>query len=182
MIDERPGIPGNLVDRELDCLAAAAAAGDRSAMDGVLAALAPMIRSIVRARTRDPDDAEQDAAIVVMGCVRTYRPERGAFAAYARAAVFNMAKRYRVMRGPLPARLPEELADRVDAAAAALAGLQAEELLAIAPHREIVEKYFGLGGSEPRSVNQIAASTGRSVPRVRRELAEAVEAMRKAAG
>ncbi len=102
---------------ELDRLAARAAAGDREALDSLLAAIQPRVRRICGRMLLHPEDAEeaaQDALLLVATRIGTFAG-RSRFTTWLHAVASNSARStYRSLRRRAAERLPDHVAEMAD--------------------------------------------------------------------
>ena len=111
------GDPADDPADELDRLAARAAAGDREALDALLAAIQPRVRRICGRMLLHPEDAEeaaQDALLLVATRIGTFAG-RSRFTTWLHAVASNSARStYRSLRRRAAERLPDHVAELAD--------------------------------------------------------------------
>ena len=110
------GTPDRTPD-ELDGLAARAAAGDREALEALLAAIQPRVRRICGRMLLHPEDAEeaaQDALLLVATRIGSFGG-RSRFTTWLHAVASNSARStYRSLRRRAAERLPDRMPEAAD--------------------------------------------------------------------
>ncbi len=159
------------------------AKSDRTVLTEIIHFLQPELISKVRASRIHPNDypdAVQEVLILVIGCVKSFDPSKGDFLHYVRVSVSGLLKDFHSKEGRRHAGV---VSGQVDVPAPVQKELpSAEEYMRdlTEVQRNVVGDHFGLGGSRPYSINQIAARRGMPNAKVKKELAEALVAMRGA--
>ena len=155
-------------------LIALAKSGDAAARAHVVESLRPIIHFLIRQlhiRPHDREDARQECLITVLVCLKLHRT--GPFRRYASKAIRRRLWEFTGERHDLqldPAYdCPYESSE---------ATLIVADLLATAPHPELLIPYFGLRGQGEQSVNQIAAQVGLSPKTVQRGITESLDHLR----
>jgi RNA polymerase sigma-70 factor, ECF subfamily len=176
----------------LAALARAAAEGDRSATHALLVALAPhllrTVRSLLGRDDPDAEDVAQEAALVVIGALSTFRGESSVLRFATRTAVLvamnARRKRAATKRGGGVSAIPtdlDELAAHPDGPEQRLARARAADAVRAllmtlpAPQAEALALHC-VGGS---SLAEIAAATGAPIQTVKSRLRLARRALRE---
>lgn len=166
---------GDDLQSQVEACAAEAKAGGGDAVSRLLDLLRPELAEAIRQarlRPHDAEDGAQEAVVIVLRCLPSHDPALGTFMAYVLSSVRKMLRGIRRTFTCEAAMFgAESVYDWDDSL------VVAADLIDEAPHAEIVRAFFGIDGPE-RSLNQIAAVTGRSPREVRAALMEALGAMR----